>query len=254
VGIPTANPCRLSGWWIPAAATPAPAVILVHGWSRNGERMLPYVGMLRDSGYHLLVFDARHHGASDADGHASMKKFSEDIRAVVDHLANRPEVDASRLAVVGLSVGGSAAIHAAAHDPRIRAVVTVGAFAHPRDAMLEMGLGNPLLAPAMPLTFRFLEWRIGARFDQLAPERHVARINGPVFVIHGENDRVVPVAHADRLMRAAGAGAELWRIPGRGHSDTHLEPGFAPRLVSFLAGAFAVRPTATQDNDKAGAA
>jgi pimeloyl-ACP methyl ester carboxylesterase len=211
--------------------------MLVHGWGRSVERMLPYVAILHPLGYHVLAFDARHHGASDGDGHASMKKFSEDIRAAVAFVAERDDADRDRIAVVGLSIGGSAAIHAAAHEPRIRAVVTVGSFAHPREAMLGMGLSSPLLAPAMPLTLRFIEWRVGARLDDLAPERHAGRGSARLLLIHGEDDVVVPVANLDRLAEAAGSRAEAWRIPGRGHSDPHLEPGFAARLAAFLASA-----------------
>jgi dipeptidyl aminopeptidase/acylaminoacyl peptidase len=235
----TANGRTLHGWWIPWDDARRPAVILAHGWGRNAERMLPYIAILRPMGYHLLAFDARHHGASDRDGHASMKKFSEDIRAALDFLAGQPEANADRVGVLGLSVGGSAAIHAAAHDPRLRAVVTVGAFAHPREAMLEMGFGRILLAPAMPLTFRFMEWRVGARFDDLAPERQIARVSGRVLLIHGEGDTVVPVSNAHRLARVAPGRAELWVLPDRGHSDVHLEATLPARLEKFLAASLA---------------
>ena len=239
VRFPTANGRTLHGWWIPCDETRQPAVILVHGWGRNAERMLPYIAILRPMGYHLLAFDARHHGMSDRDGHASMKKFSEDIRAALDFLVGQPEVDADRVGVLGLSVGGSAAIHAAAHDARLRAVVTVGAFAHPREAMLEMGFGRTWLAPAMPLAFRFMEWRVGARFDDLAPERQITRVAGQVLLIHGKGDTVVPVSSAHRLARAAPGHAELWVLPDRGHSDVHLEPTLPARLEEFLAASLA---------------
>ena len=235
VWIPTANGKRLHGWWVAGGEGRRRAAVLVHGWGRNAERMLPYVTMLHVEGMHVLAFDARHHGLSDADGHASLKKFSEDIRAVVDFLAARPDVDMRGLAVVGLSIGGSAAIHAAAHDPRIRLVATVGAFAHPREAMLQLGRGSCLLAPALPLALRFVEWRVGARLDDLAPERHAGRVAGRLLLIHGEVDQTVPVENVERLARAAGDRAEVWRIAGRGHSDPHLEPGFAERLTRFLA-------------------
>lgn len=239
VRFPTANGRTLHGWWIPCDQTPRPTLILVHGWGRNAERMLPYIAILRPMGYHLLAFDARHHGASDRDGHASMKKFSEDIRAALDMLAGQPAVDADRVGVLGLSVGGSAAIHAAANEPRLRAVVTVGAFAHPREAMLEMGFGKFWLAPAMPLVFRFMEWRVGARFDDLAPERQITRVAGRVLLIHGERDTVVPASDAHRLARAAQGHAEVWVLPGRGHSDVHLEPALRARLEGFFAATLA---------------
>jgi pimeloyl-ACP methyl ester carboxylesterase len=241
VSFPTANTRTLHGWWMPGGTTRRAAVVLVHGWGRNVERMLPYIAILRPLGFHLLAFDARNHGASERDGHASMKKFSEDIRAAVAFLAARRDVDSERLGVLGLSIGGSAAIHAAAREPRIRAVITVGAFAHPRDAMLEMGFGGFWLAPARPLLFRFMEWRVGATFDDLAPERQIARSGQRMLVIHGEGDAVVPVAHAHRLAHAAGGRADLFVLPGRGHSDIHLDPDVPPRLTAFLAKALAAR-------------
>ena len=203
--------------------------------------MLPYLPMLRPLGYHLLAFDARHHGTSDRDGYATMLKFSEDVRAAIDHAVARFEVDRERIAVLGLSIGGSAAIHAAAHDPRIGAVVTAGAFAHPRDAMLPAGRAWRLLAPALPLAFRYMEWRIGARLAEIAPEAVIARSRAPLLLVHGDADTVVPVSHAHRLAAAAGGRAELWVMPGRGHSDVHLEPGFPERLAAFLAVALRVQ-------------
>jgi len=239
--IPTRRGRSLHAWWMPAEGRPAPLLVLVHGWGRNVERMLPHVALLRPLGFHLLAIDARNHGLSDGDGHASMLKFSEDIRAAIDAAAARPEVDGQRIGVLGLSVGGSGAIHAAAHDGRIRAVVTAGAFADPRDAMVTMGRWSWLARPALPLAFKVMEWRIGARLAEIAPEAVIARSPARFLIVHGEDDAVVPVAHGRRLAVAAGGRAELWSMPGRGHSDVHLEPGFADRLRGFLLSSFEVR-------------
>jgi pimeloyl-ACP methyl ester carboxylesterase len=234
IRFPTVGGKTLHGWWIPAGKAGAPAAILVHGWGRNVERMLPYVEQLHPAGYDLLAFDARQHGLSDRDGFASLKKFSEDLRAAADEVERRRNSRMDRLGVVGLSVGGGAAIHAAAHDRRLRAVVTVGAFAHPAEAMMPHGLWRRLMAPGLPLALRFVELRVGARLDDLAPEANITRASASFLLVHGEDDSVVPVAHARRLARAAGDRAELWVMPGRGHSDPHLEPGFPARLRAFL--------------------
>jgi uncharacterized protein len=239
VRFPTRRNRSLHGWWVPGCSG-ASAVLLVHGWSRNAERMLPYIEILRSSGFHLLAFEARHHGTSDRDGHSSMKKFSEDIRAAAEFAAAQSGVDPTRLGVIGLSIGGSAAIHAAAHDARLAAVVTVGAFAHPADAMRPRGIIGTCLRPGWPLARRLIELRVGARLDELAPERHIGRLRGAVLLVHGARDTVVPVAHAYRLARGAVGRAQLWIMPGRGHSDPHLEPGFAERLRAFFAASLTV--------------
>ncbi|MGC8915406.1 MAG: alpha/beta hydrolase [Thermoanaerobaculum sp.] len=236
VWFPTAGGKKLHGWFTPPPGEKPhpkrPVVILVHGWGRNAERMLPYIRALAPAGFPTLAFDARHHGLSDRDGYASMKKFAEDIRAAADFLENqghRPPFP-----VIGLSIGGSAAIYAAACDPRLGPVVTVGAFAHPRDAMIALGFGRFVFAPIAPLLFRFIEWRVGTPLDELAPEANISKIHQPVLLVHGARDTVVPVAHAQRLCSGSGGRAELWLLPDRGHSDVHLEPQFFPKVLAFL--------------------
>jgi len=244
VRIPTAAARTLHGWWIPSGAVAAPCLILVHGWGRNAERMLPYVEMLHPAGYDLLAFDARHHGSSDGDGYASMPKFSEDIRAAVDYVAGR-RGDDTRVGVLGLSIGGSAAIHAAAHDPRIVAVATVGAFSDASDARATVGPYWWVLAPGLPLAFWLFERRIGLRFRDISPENLIAGARARFLLIHGAEDTVIPVAHAQRLAAAAGASARAWIIPGRGHSDPHLESGMVTTLAAFFGETLGARPTYT---------
>ncbi len=232
VWFPTAKARLLHGWLVPAVPSPRPPAILVHGWGRNAERMLPYLAFLVPAGFPCLAFDARHHGLSHKDGFASMKKFSEDIRSAASFLQSRGFQPP--FPVIGLSIGGSAALHAAAVDDRLGPVVTVGAFAHPRDAMIALGFGRFIFAPLAPLLFAFMERRVGARFDELAPEAHISRVRYPCLLVHGEKDAVVPPDHGRRLLAASQGRAQLWLLTERGHSDVHLEPGFAETVLSFL--------------------
>ena len=234
VRFPTLRGKSLHGWWMPSGVEHAPCVVLVHGWGRSVERMLPWIELLRPGGFDLLAFDAREHGLSDPDGFASMVKFSEDIRGAVSYAReSRGALDGGGIGVLGLSTGGSAAIHAAAHDPRITAVATVGAFAVP-SARVLLGKRWWLLAPGVPLAFRLAERRVGFRFHEEAPQRLVGRSRARFLFIHGADDAVIPVANARQLAEAAGPKAEAWIIPGRGHSDPNREPEMAARLTTFF--------------------
>ena len=230
----TAGAKSLYGWWIPCGKAVAPVLILVHGWGRNVQRMLPYVRMLHPAGFDLLVFDARHHGSSDEDGYGAMPKFAEDIHAAVDYLERRLDRGRLGVGIVGLSVGGSAAILASSRDRRIAAVATVGAFADPRDPRATLGRFWWVLGPGLPLAFRFVEWRMGLRFKSFAPQNVIDGSHCRFLLIHGSADHVIPLGHARRLAAAAGSAARLWVIPGRNHSDPHLEPGMADTLASFF--------------------
>ncbi len=236
IRFPTAGGKTLYGWWIPTTVRPperAATLILVHGWSRNAERMMFCIRKFHPAGFNLLAFDARGHGSSDADGTSNMLKFSEDIRAAIDEAVHRG-ANTDRIGVFGHSVGGAASIHAAAHDPRIRALVTVGAFAHPgilmRADLRKKGIPRMLSR----LILAYVEHNIGAKLDQIAPKAHLQTIDAPVLIVHGEQDEVVPVEHARRLRAVAGPNVTFLILPLRGHSDCSRDPAFWPAVFAHL--------------------
>ncbi len=235
VRFPTQGNKSLYGWWVPAGAGAAPTLILVHGWGRNVERTLPYIRRLHKGGWHFFAFDSRNHGSSDKDSFSSMLKFARDIRAAVDFLQTDKKERVRGVGVLGLSIGGAAAIYAAAHDERIKCAVTVGAFAHPgdimRDDMKRRRMPPFLIAPLL----RYVEHKIGARLDAIAPVNNIGAVSAPVFLIHGEKDETVPVEHGRRLSNAGDPEkTALWVVPGRRHSDCHLHAEFWDRLEVFL--------------------
>ena len=239
---------RLYGWWIPARVPDPPAtLILVHGWGRNIERTMPYVRHLHPLGYDLLTIDLRGHGSSDPDRYPNLLMFSEDIRAAVDFVVQRASGEARSIGVIGLSVGGGAAIHAAAHDDRINSVVTVGAMAHPIDVMRpEFEKRHVPYFPVVWLTFAYLQLRIGARFDQFAPVNVIENADARILLVHGEEDAVVPIAQGRALVQAGNPETvSLWAIPGKGHSDCHEEPDFWSRVDAFLREGIASRRAVT---------
>jgi len=233
----TKNNRSLYGWWIPAKGKhPSPTIVLIHGWGRNVERMLPYIRQLHPLGYNLLAFDSRNHGSSDPDHYSSMLKFAEDIVSAVDFVQKHSEADPERIGLLGLSIGGAASIYAAAHDSRIRSVVTVGAFAHPGDVMrYEFQQYHIPYFPFVWLLLKYVELRIGAKLDAIAPVKDIQQANASIFLIHGENDVVVPLEQARQLEQAGRPEkVRLWVVPGKGHSDCHFHPEFWGKVESFL--------------------
>lgn len=231
IRFPTRGGLRLYGWWIPGRPQ-APLLILVHGWKRNVERMLPLVPLLNSGGYSLLLFDARSHGSSDADGLSNMLKFSEDIRAAVDEGLQRR--GGGPLGLIGHSVGGAACLHATSLDQRIGAVMSIGAFAHPGRMMRRDFLAKGIPAFLVPLLLKYVSWKIGASLDEIAPVNRLGHISCPIAIIHGEEDRIVPIEHGRELAAAGGSHLRSWFIPGRGHSDCAEEDGFDAFLLDFF--------------------
>jgi len=141
VHIPAQRGKTLFGWFIPASEA-APALAVVHGWGGNAEMinaemMLPLAGPLHAAGYSVLFFDARSHGCSDGDSFASLPRFAEDLEHAVDWLQGQREVDASRVGVIGHSVGAGAALLLVSRRPDLAAAVSLAAFAHPAGILIR---------------------------------------------------------------------------------------------------------------------
>ena len=62
------------------------------------------------------------------------------------------------------------------------------------------------------------------------------RLEAPALIFHGDEDRVIPHEHAERLCEAWGGPARLVTLPGRGHNDLGQEPIYFEEAVSFLIG------------------
>ena len=221
VSIPTGNGKHLFAWYIPPpAGRPAPAIAVLHGWGGNAEMLLPFAPFLHQSGHGLLFMDARNHGQSDDDDFSSLVKFAEDLERSLDWLERRPEVAPGRIGVLGHSVGAAAALLVASRR-RLRAVVSIAAFAHPKTTMRRIMARHHV--PYWPVgwwVLRYVEKRIGAAFDHIAPCLTIRRVACPVLLIHGDQDRHVPLSDAHRIYRNRRSNAvRLWVVPDTGHDS-----------------------------------
>jgi len=239
VRFPTRRGRQLYGWWVPAQekpSGPAPTLILVHGWARNVESVLPLIKGLHPLGYNLLAFDLRNHGSSDPDKYPNLLKFSEDIRAAVDFLIGNLLSEPSPIGIIGLSVGGGAAIHAAAFDIRISSVVTIGALASPVDVMrLEFQKRHIPFYPLGWLSIKYLQFKLGLNFEEIAPVNNIGKVRAKILLIHGENDAVIPVEQGKRLQIAGNPDRTLlWIVPEKNHTDCVEHPEFRAKVEAFL--------------------
>jgi dipeptidyl aminopeptidase/acylaminoacyl peptidase len=242
VSIPTENGSRLHAWYVlPLKSSGnAPAVVAIHGWGGNAEFMLPFAALFHRAGYATLLLDARNHGGSDADTYSSMPRFAEDLEHGFDWLAAQAGIDPQHIALLGHSVGAGAALLMASHRRDVAAVVSIAAFSHPEVLMRRQVKAHHI--PYIPfgwMVLRYIERTIGTRYDMIAPLNTIKTIRCPVLLVHGCQDRSVPVADAEAIYaQRAHQRVELCLLQEADHhSVEHIET-HGEDLLSFLRGAF----------------
>jgi len=125
LSIPCTHGATLAAWYL--HSTNDAAVVLTHGAGSTRGTTLAHAEVLNQAGYGVLILDARGHGGSTGAAMDLGWWGDDDLRCAVDALARQADVDADRMGIVGLSMGGEQALGAARADARVRAVVAEGA-------------------------------------------------------------------------------------------------------------------------------
>jgi uncharacterized protein len=213
---------------------PKPTVLLLHGCP-GLEKNLDLAAALRDRGRNALVYHYR--GCWGSEGRYDLRTIPADVTAAVDYLGSgeHPTVDPGRLAVVGHSLGGWAAIMAAAGDQRLGAVAVYG------TAVDLGGLGLDPVSLDREMT-RFLAVtphefaRQGAEVARgPGPLDVVASIAPrPLLIVHGNDDAWVPAEQARRLHARAGRPCRYVEVDGANHSFAWHRAELRDLVTSWL--------------------
>ncbi len=225
-------PPALAAWHVPSRN--GAAVILVHGTGAERASLLEETRLLARGGFGVLTLDLPGQGLSA--GHTRWGAPEEGaVRAAVDWLCARPEVDPERLGAFGLSFGGYVLLQVAVAEPRLKALVLAST---PEDLDAETRRANGRFGPlsALPALWVLHHYRGTAR--ELPPPAAVAALAPrAVFILGGERDPLVPPAALTVLFVAAREPKELWIVPHAGHAGFAAVAGeeYGRRLSGFFA-------------------
>lgn len=212
----------LPAWFAPATGSGArgPAVVFMNGFDGNKE-LNWYLGTeeLLARGISVLSVDSP--GVGEAvrfRGIPLRHDYEVAGSAALDWLSGRPEVDAGRVGVMALSLGGYYASRSASMEPRFAACVAWGAIWDYHRIWRERI--EAAFARQLPVPGDHLAWSTGtgSAADALAALEGF-RLDGvaqqmrcPFLVLHGEDDQQVPVADARALHEACGSADKTLRI------------------------------------------
>jgi dipeptidyl aminopeptidase/acylaminoacyl peptidase len=257
VRLVTEDGLHLAAWYIPS--TNGAAIVVLHGIGGNRAGDLGLDRDLAERGYGLIIPDLRAHGDSDGDVCTLGLLEVRDVRAAVDYLNQRPDVDPERLGVHGSSMGASVAMMSAAEMPELRVIVATSGFAsvewvvQHQFAMLES-----VPQWLAPVVVAMGSWQAGVNVRDIAPVQRIGRISPrPILIIHGDEDETFTVDNAHLLYDAAGDPRDTWIIPGAGHGGSTGPYGSDPEAYAERVGSFfdrALQPIAARAADSGEAA
>lgn len=222
----------LSGWL--ALNTPeSPVIILNHGTPGNRVSMISRAAFLYNHGFNVLLFDFQSYGKSQGEISTLGMVESEDILAAISYLHSLPDTMSSKIGVLGLSMGATAAVLAAARTTDILALV---AESCPVDATLVTS--DVPDEAAREADKQLVEQIYGVDITQARPIDAVHKLAGhtAIFFVNGDVDTITPLAGMQALYENAGDPKQYWIVPGAQHAQSFaVDPqGYMQRVDAFF--------------------
>jgi dipeptidyl aminopeptidase/acylaminoacyl peptidase len=220
---------------VPAPATAkhkTPAVIMVPGLDSTKEELQATAEYFLARGLATIAIDGPGQGESEYELPIE-PAYEKVATAAVDYLRTRDEIDATKIGMLGVSLGGYYASRAAAYEPRLEAVV---ALAGPYRFDLDWDeLPAQTRATFAVRSGATSEEDARARAGRLTLEDAAGSITTPLLVVGGGRDRIVPAYHQERLAKEA-PSAELLIYPDGSHGVTNRAYESRSRMADWLAG------------------
>ncbi|MGA0532403.1 alpha/beta hydrolase [Hansschlegelia sp. KR7-227] len=247
VAIPSRSGSSLRGWWL-SGRKGAGAVVLMHGVRSNRLSLVARARVLSQAGYGVLLFDFQAHGESPGQHVTFGRLESLDAAAAVGFVRSR--LPDERVAAIGLSLGGAAALLGPtplAVDALVLEAVypDIGAaVANRLAAHLGRPAGMVVSAVAAPIWPLALAVFVGVPPDALRPIDRIGGVEVPILIASGVADDRTTIAETRALFDRATEPKRLWEVDGAGHVDLERrDPEAYWRMVlPFLSAA--LRPNA----------
>jgi len=177
------------GWFFPGFRG-APTIVLCHGYESSRGELLTLVSALQDHQYNVFIFDFAAHGANAGITTLGYREV-EEVRAAVDLLAARNDVNPALFGMWGYNLGAYAALREAENDKRIRALILDSVYDQPTQ-MVKVGVernglgGFPLMVRSAQFSFEYLNY--AHREDPPLSGKLIAMTGVPTLYIQALDD------------------------------------------------------------------
>jgi hypothetical protein len=262
----------IAGYFVSAGPAQYPALVVLGGLDDSAEEMAMRFGdAAADRGWHLVAIEGPGQDASFySRGLGFAPDYERPLRAVVDELTSRPEVDSTRIALAGFGWGGHFALRAGLHDERLGAVIAdppvtdldeyvVAALPESVRADMQRGITQAGASPPAEVTMReqnrefarlesTLMRRLGTRdlrsalvklkeFDLDKMAARDLKIRRPLLMLVSDADGEVVLNQARQIARGLGEHATLHRFGEEARASMQIDnlPALHAAIFDWLA-------------------
>lgn len=200
---------KLHGWYVPVEE-PTAVVLFCHGNAGNITGRLDVMQFSQQRlNASLLMFDYRGYGRSEGSPHEQGVLM--DARAARQWLAEKSGLPEQEIVLWGESIGGAVAVDLAASEGAGGLIL--------EDTFTSLPAVAAYHYPWLPV--RLL---MRGRFDSLAK---IGNYHGPLLMIHGDADTIVPYHFGQQLFAAANEPKRFVTEPGHDHNDARSRAAWA---------------------------
>ena len=190
--------------WYGAAKPGKPTILYFHGNAGGLADRAPRIQRFMDQGWGVYMLAYRSYGGST--GNPTETKNVADARLAYGALVQEG-IDPASIVIYGESLGTGVAVRLATERPAAGLILDA-----PYTSVVEIAAqGYPVLPVRLLLK------------DRYETRKYLAQVHMPLLIMHGERDRVIPVAMGRELFKLANEPKRLATFPNAGHSNIYVD-------------------------------
>jgi 2,6-dihydroxypseudooxynicotine hydrolase len=208
-----------------------PVVLMFNGTNAVKEELHWWGQALLEQGLAVIAFDGP--GLGQTFHRLSMVAEPRPVgTAILDEIEAHPELDISRVGVLGLSLGGYLGIRMAAHDSRIKAVAALSA---PYELGVYWNITLAGMRRELAALYEIDEREMGAQIERITLAGTIDKLRCPLLLAAGGHDHLTPGREAWHIFEDARCEREMLFYPRGGHECFNVLTDLRPRMCRWLA-------------------
>lgn len=216
----------------PKGVASPPVVVMCMGLDSTKEEMRTNETVFLDRGMATLAFDGP--GQGEAEYVLPIRPdYEAPVGAVIDWIEGRDDLDAARVGLWGVSLGGYYAPRAAAFEDRVRACISLtGPFDFSEAFSRAPGLTRAAFTARSHSASEADAQEVAS---QMRLADVAARIRCPIYIVGGALDRVIPPDHAQKLAAAVSGEVTLNMVEDGTHVVNNRPYKYRPASADWMA-------------------